>query len=40
MNEIEKKEYRKAYVELNEIIKMMSLEEKQKIPKSFIQNLG
>ena len=40
MNEIEKKEYRKAYVELNEIIKMMSLEEKQKIPKSFIQNLN
>lgn len=40
MTEIERKEYKKAYVELNEIIKLMSLEEKRKIPKAFIQNLN
>ena len=39
MTVTEKKEYKKAYVELNEIIKNMSKQEKQKIPKIFIENL-
>ena len=39
MTEIEKNEYKKAYVELYEIIKKMSLEEIQKIPKEFVKNL-
>ncbi len=40
MTETERKELKKAYVELNEIIKRMSLEEKQKIPTIFIKNLN
>ena len=39
MTEIEKNEYKKAYVELYEIIKKMSLQERQKIPKEFVKNL-
>ena len=40
MTEVEKNEYKKAYVELNEIIKLLSNEEKQKIPNVFIKNLN
>ncbi len=40
MTDLETKEYKKAYVELNEIIKLMPPEEKKKIPKAFIENLN
>lgn len=40
MTEIERIEYKKAYVELNEIIKKMSLEERAKIPEIFMKNLN
>ena len=39
MIEVEINEYKKPYVELSEIIKRMSKEEKEKIPQSFIKNL-
>ena len=39
MTEVERIECRKAYVELNEIIKRMPIVDKQKIPKEFKKNL-
>ena len=32
-------QYKKAYVELNEILKVLSKEQKEKIPKNFINNI-
>lgn len=39
MIQVEKLEYQKAYVELYEIIRALSKEEKEKIPKTFLKNL-
>ena len=39
MTEVERIECKKAYVELNEIIKRMPIVDKQKIPKEFKKNL-
>lgn len=39
MIEVKIDEYRKAYVELNEIIKRMTKQEKEKIPELVIKNL-
>lgn len=39
MIKVEKIEYQKAYVELYEIIKVLSKEEREKIPKIFLKNL-
>ena len=39
MTEVERIECKKAYVELNEIIKRMPMAEKRKIPKEFRRNL-
>ena len=39
MIKIEKLEYKKAYVELYEIIKVLSKEEQEKIPKTVLKNL-
>lgn len=39
MIEVEINEYKKAFVELNEIIKRMSKKEKERIPQSFMKNL-
>ena len=33
-------QYKKAYVELNEILKVLSKEQKEKIPKNFINNIS
>ncbi len=33
-------QYKKAYVEINEILKVLSKEQKEKIPKNFINNIS